>query len=122
MPFDSQTLITFFHQSFRDFFLSDELAEDFSVNMIEMHEKLQNKCFMIMKKSLKKNVCCQMKPETLRKNVDKQIIVRCLKPEIQYVCFYWVEHFQKSDHESKNGDEVHEFLQSHFLYWLEVFG
>ena len=116
VPFDSQTPITFFHQSFRDFLFSDELVKEFSVNMTEMHEKLRSKCFMIMKKSLKKDVCCQVKPGTLRKNVDKQIIDRCLKPEIQYACFYWVEHFQKSGHESQDGDEIHEFLQSHFLY------
>lgn len=122
VPSDPQTPITFFHQSFRDFLLSDELAKDFSVNMTEMHEKLQSKCHMIMKKSLKKDVCCQMKPGTLRKNVDKQVVDGYLKPEIQYACLYWVEHLQKSDHESKDGDEVHEFLQSHLLYWLEALG
>lgn len=122
VPSDPQTPITFFHQSFRDFLLSDELAKDFSVNMTEMHEKLQSKCLMIMKKGLKKDVCCQMKPGTLRKNVDKEVVDRCLKPEIQYACLYWVEHLQRSGHESTDGDEVHEFLQSHLLYWLEALG
>ena len=77
VPSDPQNPITFFHQSFRDFFLSDELAQDFSINLTEMHEKLQSKCLMIMKKSLKKDMCCQMKPGTLRKNVDKLSLSTC---------------------------------------------
>lgn len=117
VPFDLKIPVTLFHQSFRDFLISSELAGDFSVDETEVHKELHSKCLDQMK-DLKKDICGQEKPGTLRKNIKKQTVDDCLKPEVQYACLYWVEHLQKSG--SRMDDDgrrrVYEFLKKHLLH------
>ncbi|KAI9696924.1 MAG: hypothetical protein M1820_007999 [Bogoriella megaspora] len=119
VPSDPETPITLFHQSFRDFLINPKLTNEFSVNEIGVHEQLCRRCLKAME-DLREDICCQKKPGTLQQNVDKREIDRCLKPELQYACLYWVEHLQKSGYEPKDGDQVHKFLQCRFLHWLEA--
>ncbi|KAI9660553.1 MAG: hypothetical protein M1821_009905 [Bathelium mastoideum] len=121
IPTNPKNPITLFHQSFRDFFVSPELTNDFSVKETEVHKKLWSRCIDVMN-DLREDLCRQEKPGTLRKNIEKQEVDRCLKPELQYACLYWVEHFQKSGYEPKDNDHVHRFLQEHLLHWIEALG
>lgn len=121
VPSNLKIPVTLFHQSFREFLISSELAKVFSVDETEVHKELHSRCLDQMK-DLKKDICCQKKPGTLRKNIDKQVVDRYLKPEVQYACLYWVEHLQKSGSKIDDDDQVYEFLKEHLLHWLEALG
>jgi hypothetical protein len=41
-------------------------------------------------------------------------------PEVQYACLYWVQHLQKCGAQLYDNDQVHQFLQTHLLHWLEA--
>ena len=41
---------------------------------------------------------------------------------LQYSCVYWVQHLQKSNAKLSDYNQVYQFLQKHFLHWLEALG
>ena len=43
-----------------------------------------------------------------------------LTSAIRYACRYWVHHANYSAFQLSDEDEVHNFLQKHFLHWLEA--
>ena len=59
-------------------------------------------------------------PGTLVTDVESSRVEQCLPPEVQYACLYWIPHLQKSGAQLYDNDEVHHFLQEHFLHWLEA--
>ena len=73
-----------------------------------------------MSNSLKQDICGLDAPGMLVAEVDKTRVERCLPPEVEYACLYWVEHLQKGDVRLHDNDKVHQFLQNHFLHWLEA--
>jgi hypothetical protein len=75
-----------------------------------------------MRQHLKRDICGLQLPGKLRSDVDQQTIDAALPPEAQYACRYWVHHLKESKSSIKDGDPVHSFLTSHFLYWLEALG
>jgi hypothetical protein len=121
VPTDPEALITLFHQSFRDFLLSPELAVHFSIRAIQVHEELKNMCLVVME-NLAEDICCQGHPGRLQRSIDKQEVNQYLTPELQYACLYWVDHLQKSGYEPEDDDPVHDFLQRHLLHWFEALG
>jgi hypothetical protein len=54
--------------------------------------------------------------------IERDKVDQSLPPELQYACLYWVQHFQRSLAHLHDDDEVHRFLQEHFLHWLEALG
>jgi hypothetical protein len=77
-------------------------------------------CIRLISTSLKQDICELNAPGVLVAEVGSSQIEQHLPPEVQYACLYWVEHLQKSGGELSDNDEVHQFLQTHFLYWLEA--
>ena len=75
-----------------------------------------------MSNSLKQDVCRQEAPSTLVANVESSHIEHYLPPDVKYACLYWIQHLQKSNAQLSDNDEVHYFLQEHFLHWLEALG
>ena len=41
-------------------------------------------------------------------------------PHIRYACHYWIHHFQQGNIEQDNINQILQFLNEHFLHWLEV--
>ena len=112
------------HPSFRDFLLDPTRCRDsnFWVDKKQAHRTLADNCIQLMSNSLKKDVCRQRAPATFVAALGNSQIEQYLTPEIKYACLYWIQHLQESSAELCDNDEVHQFLQVHFLHWLEALG
>ncbi|KAK0105961.1 hypothetical protein ONS95_004471 [Cadophora gregata] len=75
-----------------------------------------------MSQTLKKDVCEMHAPGSQASQVDSSHLQKCLPPEVQYACLYWVQHLQRSGSQAYDGEEAHGFLQAHLLHWLEALG
>jgi hypothetical protein len=75
-----------------------------------------------MSTSLKKNICSAITPGTFATEMERSKVDEALPPEVQYVCLYWIQHLQKSGARLQDNERVHQFLQNHFLHWLEALG
>jgi hypothetical protein len=116
--------IRLFHLSFRDFLVNDEKRETnpFWVNETQAHQRMGEQCIRLMVSSLKQDLCGLKGPGTLVIEVERSWVNRCISPELQYACLYWVQHLQKSGSQAYNGDKANQFLQAHLLHWLEALG
>jgi hypothetical protein len=70
----------------------------------------------LMSNSLKKDISSQEAPGTLVADVESSQIEHCLPPEVQYAYLYWIQHLQKSNTQLYDNNQVHQFLQVHFLH------
>lgn len=120
---DSETPVRTLHLSFREFLLSDKLRnEPIGVDGPTTHRNLLAKCLQLLSgpTGLHKNLCAMEYPGQLRREVSPTIVDKCFTPALQYACQYWVYHVQHCKVPINDEDEVHVFLQKHFLHWLEA--
>lgn len=110
------------HPSFRDFLLNKNRCTDsnFQVDEKQAHQILATRCIKLMSSSIKQDICSVGTPGVLMTNIESSLVERCLPPEVQYACLYWIRHLQKSGAQLFDNDEVYYFLQEHFLHWLEA--
>jgi hypothetical protein len=110
------------HPSFRDFLLDEKRCADsnFWVDEKQAHQVLADSCIRLMSTSLKVNICELDIPGALVSEVESSRVEQCLPPEVQYACLYWVQHLEESGVRLHDVDRVYQFLQTHFLYWLEA--
>ncbi|KAI1215177.1 vegetative incompatibility protein HET-E-1 [Annulohypoxylon truncatum] len=110
------------HPTFRDFLLNKERCSDldFWVDEKQAHQALADSCLALMSKNLKSDICGLGSPGTLLENVDPNLIQRCIPPDLQYACLYWVEHCRLSGRRLTDGDPFDLFFREHFLHWLEA--
>ncbi|KAF2185880.1 hypothetical protein K469DRAFT_157967 [Zopfia rhizophila CBS 207.26] len=110
------------HPSFRDFLLNQDRCGDpnFWVEEKQVHRKLAKNCIQLMSTSLRQDICGVDASGVLVAEVDSTQVEQCLPPEVQYACVYWIQHLQKSGAQLCDNDQVHQFLQVHFLHWLEA--
>ncbi|KAG4427203.1 hypothetical protein IFR05_017314, partial [Cadophora sp. M221] len=105
IPDDPTYPIRLYHPSFRDFLLNQDRCGDFWVNE---------------KETLKKDICEMHALGSRPSQIESSRIQKCLPPEVQYACLYWVQHLQRSGSQVYDGDEAHRFLQDHLLHWIEA--
>ena len=112
------------HPSFRDFLLSKDRCRDsnYWVDEKQAHQTLAESCIRLMSAYLKQDICGLDAPGVLVTEVESSRVEQHLPSEVQYACLYWVDHLQKSDVWLHNNDQVYQFLQTHFLHWLEALG
>jgi len=122
VPEDQTRPLRLHHPSFRDFLLDQKRCADpyFWVDEKQTHQTLAESCIRVMSTSLEQDICGLEAPGVLVAEVEDNRVEQCLSPEVQYACLYWVEHIQKSGGRLHDNDQVHQFLQTHFLYWLEA--
>lgn len=123
VPDDFDTPVRTLHLSFREFLLRDETRhEPYGIDGPATHRILLEKCLNLLSHSngLRENLCNLSFPGQLRGEVDSTVINQCISPAIQYACQYWVHHAQQGEIKIFDEDQVHTFLQKHFLHWLEV--
>ncbi|KAF4230403.1 hypothetical protein CNMCM6457_005979 [Aspergillus fumigatiaffinis] len=112
------------HLSFRDFLLDDLKKETpFWINEREVHHKLTTQCLEVMRQErhgLRKNICNIADNATQRSEIDRYAIDRCLPPDLQYACRYWVHHLVQSHDPANELRQAFSFLQSHLLHWIEA--
>jgi hypothetical protein len=121
IPRDQSCPIRLHHPSFRDFLLGKERcgSSPFWVNEKQAHRTLVDNCIQLMSISLKRDVCGLRTDGALATDVDHDRLGRCLSPELQYACLYWVQHLQWSGVPLSDSHHVHRFLREHSLHWLE---
>jgi hypothetical protein len=112
------------HPSFRDFLLDERRCgdSDFWVDEKQVHRNLAAQCIQLMSNSLKQDVCGVDQPGTLVTDIGTSNVEQHLPLEVQYACFYWIQHLKRSGASLNDGDQVHQFLQEHLLHWLEALG
>jgi hypothetical protein len=124
IPTDMDAPVKLLHLSFRDF-LIDPMKRDtnpFWVDEKMTHENLASKCLNLLleRTYLKKDICNLRAPGRLRTEVNNQTIDKCLPADVQYACLYWVYHLKESKGMIRDGELAHNFLERHFLHWLEA--
>jgi len=120
---DSNTSIWTLHLSFNEFLLSDQLqSKSFEVNDHATHCMLLSKCLQLLSWSedLQENLCKLEYSDKLRQEINQTTINDRLSPAFQYACQYWIQHARYNEIEIHDQDDVHIFLQKHFLHWLEA--
>lgn len=122
IPNDPTRPIRLHHPSFRDFLLNKDRCGEFWVDKKEAHQTIATNCIQLMSRTLKNDMCKMHAPSSQASQVDRSCIEKCLPPEVQYACLYWVQHLQKSNALLLDNDPVHQFLQAHLLHWLEALG
>ena len=122
IPKDPTRLLRLHHPSFRDFLLNKDRCGDFWVDEKKAHQILAAGCIQLMSQTLKKDICEMHAPGSQTSQVENWWIEKCLPPEVQYACLYWVQHLQRSGSQVHDGKEAHQFLQAYLLHWLEALG
>jgi hypothetical protein len=123
IPSDPETPVRPLHLSFREFLLSEKLRhEPFGIDGPATHQLLLTKCLQLLSGSrgLKENLCDLQYPGQPQREINSATITERLSPAFQYACQYWVYHVQHCKVLIHDDDEVHVFLQKHFLHWLEA--
>ena len=122
IPKDLTCLLRLHHPSFRDFLLDKERCRDpnFWLDQKQVHRTLAARCIQLMSTSLKEDICGVGRPGALVADIESSQVQRCLPPEVQYACLYWIQHLQRSGTQLQDNDQVHQFLQEHVLHWLEA--
>jgi hypothetical protein len=122
IPKDPTRPLRLHHPSFRDFLLHKDRCGDFWVDEKKAHQNIAAQCIQLMSQTLKKDVCEMHTPGSQASQVENSRVEKCLPPEVQYACLYWVQHLQRGYSRIQDGGEAHRFLQSHLLHWLEALG
>jgi hypothetical protein len=148
VPEDQTHLLRLHHPSFRDFLLSPQRCRDphFWVDEKNAHKALANHCIQLMSQELNhKDLCGLRDPGARVTQVPHKELARCLPPELQYACEYWVSHlwrskveldesrvhrllrefcvpcFQQCREYLKDDTPAHRFTLNHWLHWLGAF-
>jgi hypothetical protein len=122
VPESPKAPILLLHPSFRDFLLDPQRCADprFWIDEKKAHNDLFVDCVELMSKHLKRDMCNLQLPGALTSEVEKGVIEVCLPLDVQYACRFWIYHFQRGNIEICGYSQVHTFLQTHFLHWLEA--
>lgn len=122
IPKDESRSIRLHHPSFRDFLLDNKRCRDlnFFVKEKQAHQLVANSCIKLLSRSLRQDICSVGAPGTLVTEVGRIRIKKSIPPELKYACLNWVEHTLKSGIGTLDDNLIYEFLQQHFLHWLEA--
>lgn len=118
-------VVSFIHQSAKDFLLKDIRNEIFPLGIEDTHEKTFFRSLEILHKVLKRDIYSLREPGS---PID-EVSVPSPDPldTARYSCVYWVDHLCEScssmenvNDNQKSGDVVHKFFEEKYLYWLEA--
>src|SRR5262249_44129226 len=110
IPEDRSRPLRLHHPTFRDFLLDNDRCGDpkFWVDEKQAHRILAHSCIHLMSSALKQDICCVGAPGVLATDVQENQVKRCIPPEVQYACLYWVQHLQNSGTQLCDNDQVHQ--------------
>ncbi|KAG7428037.1 Vegetative incompatibility protein HET-E-1 [Fusarium oxysporum f. sp. raphani] len=122
IPMTCNSPVRLLHLSFRDYLVDSREKEEneFWVDEKVTHRRLTSNCLRVMRGALRENMCGLSFPGVRRSTVDRLQLARCLAPEVQYACLYWVYHQTAVEYEQDDSQQVYRFLSTHFLHWLEA--
>ena len=116
-----------FHKSFPDFIVDQSRCTNkrFYISPPHCHSQLLISCLDILIQTLEKNMC-ELPDGVVNSDVKdlKERSERYIDPALRYACRSWHTHLVGSHATSVNTLEItatlHRFLESKFLFWLEV--
>ncbi|GKZ66069.1 hypothetical protein AnigIFM50267_010908 [Aspergillus niger] len=116
--------IQLLHMSFRDFLVGQPnrrcLYDEFCIDPRKAHRALFESCLKLLSSTLKQDICSLEDPSFLAKDIGSSLLDRHVPVSVRYASQYWSHHLQQAGIKLLDNDCVHEFLQKHFLCWLEV--
>jgi hypothetical protein len=115
IPDDATRALRLHHPSFRDFLLNKDRCGNF---WVAAHQVLAAGCIQLMSHTLKKDICEMHAPGSQASQVESSWIEKCLPPEVQYACLYWVQHLQRGGSHINHITKV-EFLLAFKAAYLE---
>ncbi|PTD03479.1 Vegetative incompatibility protein HET-E-1, partial [Fusarium culmorum] len=122
IPLERTMPVRLLHLSFRDYLVDSKNKEriEFWVDTKLAHRRLAENCLRVMRSGLRKNICSLSFPGMQRPAVSNRQLEERVPPELQYACMYWVHHQTKVDLQPNDVDDMYDFLETHFLHWLEA--
>ncbi|KPA35358.1 vegetative incompatibility protein het-e-1, partial [Fusarium langsethiae] len=122
IPLERTMPVRLLHLSFRDYLIDPGNREtvEFWVDEKVTHRNLAKHCLRVMRNALHENICGLSFPGTRRSTIDSSELEERIPPQLQYACLNWAYHHKEGDPKSNNNNEVHDFLTTHFLHWVEA--
>jgi hypothetical protein len=123
IPIDDSP-VRILHLSFHDFLLDRTKCgkNPFWVDEQKTHAALAVKCLDLLMNTecIKEDICNLKKLGIARKDIDSSVISTHLPAEVQYACSNWAWHLTEGKCKISDKGQVHSFLETKFLYWLEA--
>jgi hypothetical protein len=113
-------IISFVHQSAKDYFTTGFGCAIFSCGHPQAHEQLARRLLDSMSQTLTTNICCVRWPGTQIQEVVDKVVRRCLPLHVQYACCHWTDHVKAGGMTLEDGGVVHKFLQARLLMLFEA--
>jgi hypothetical protein len=115
---EGEEVVRFVHQSAKDYILARASNVIFTSGLTEAHAQLARRCLQQLNRPniLRKDLCNVRKPGARRNKFD----TIHLRSEMTYSCGNWAKHYVAGQQTLCDRDDVHKFLQRHFLHWLEA--
>ncbi len=118
------SIVSFVHQSAKDFLLTTASSEIFPFGMGEIHHTISSRSLDILTATLRRDIYDLNHPGF---TID-QVSVPDPDPLVtaRYSCVYWVDHLYDCDPSNKANKDlrdegsVDKFLRRSYLYWLEA--
>ena len=120
MPKDSDAPVQLLHLSFREFLVDHSASDVFWIDELAGHAQLAKDCLENMNRGLKTNICRLSNPGVRKNEVERTVLESHVPPELRYACRYWIRHLENGDQTGTNWRLIEDFLNLHFLHWLEV--
>ncbi|KAL9078303.1 MAG: hypothetical protein Q9157_002766 [Trypethelium eluteriae] len=116
----SKQVISFVHQSAKDYFSSGQGVTIFPLSPDKMQEELAQQLLKLMSNSLNRDICGLRRPDATPGDVSREVLQQYLPNYVQYACCFWGQHAIHCSAILNDGEPVHVFLERHMLHWLEA--
>jgi len=110
------------HSSFHDYLTDPLRSRDFYIDTSLHSNNLAFSMLQIMKAELHFNICGLESSYLLNSDVPDitKRINQSISSVVSYSCQYWAAHVEATVFDSELANQVREFLNQKFLFWLEV--
>ncbi|EHK20398.1 uncharacterized protein TRIVIDRAFT_48578, partial [Trichoderma virens Gv29-8] len=125
IPPSAESPVRLLHLSFRDFLVDPEKREKreqcpWWINQTEAHGKIMDNCLRVMTEFLRQDMCNLRLLKMEDSIIDCQKAASYIPAPVQYACLNWVFHLQGAKDQAENHTEIFQFLEQHFLHWIEA--
>ncbi|KAF8707750.1 WD domain, G-beta repeat, partial [Rhizoctonia solani] len=118
----STRLVSALHASFPDFMFDQARSGEYFCDAIEHGPVLVHRCFQVMEKQLRMNICnlpSSFLPDEKVEDLGDRIKAN-ISPTLAYACRYWANHLQVLTKVDDISATFGDFLSRRLLFWMEV--
>lgn len=105
------------HASLREYLIRQNKDDNFYIDISDCEKRLATSTLQIMKAGLQFNIG---KLKTSYLSNQDQPILKPLPAHLSYACHFWDDHIRAADALAALQETLIDFMQSKFLFWLEV--